>query len=188
MLPSDTAVLPIVTELFNSAALLMLESVLLYPLIVLLLSVCEPVVVTTAAPPTVADDAVTELNVPAAGVVPPIATPSIVPPVSAAPLELSVVNVPAAGVVPPITALLIVPPVIVLLDSALLEIVLLERVKPVNEAVEVKPVPEPLTTTSLFALPVSAGSLSKPAEMVSSSARSSADEPADPATGNVEWL
>ena len=47
LLPSEIAVVPTVTELFVSEALPILDSVLLAPLIVLLVSVCVPFKVTT---------------------------------------------------------------------------------------------------------------------------------------------
>jgi hypothetical protein len=51
-------------------------------------------------------------------------------------------------------------------------------------AVVVRLVPDPATTTILFALPAIVGSFAKPASMFASSARMDADNPADPVDGN----
>jgi hypothetical protein len=111
--PSDTAVDPIVIELFVRALFGRFVKVLDAPLIVLLVSVCELSVSTSVllAGIVVPFSVVVELlvsvvNAPAAGVVPPIEPLS-------EPLVLdSEVNTPEDGVVAPIVVPLIAPPVI----------------------------------------------------------------------------
>ena len=119
--------------------------------------------------------ALTVVNAPVDGVVPPMGVPLIVPPVIttlepriALLVTVKFVKVPAAAVVAPMGVLLIVDAVMA---------------KACKAAEAIKAVPAELTMATLYPLAAKVGKRSKPRVMFSSSVRIVADEPGELGVG-----